>query len=386
MAQRVGSFANGVEVWQVTDTPGKNDNIYCERSYCTPDSRFFVFQRDVDGHCPLVNHSMVEFVVGEFGTWEQRVLGRGYSHGEIAPNGAFYFLRPGPADETELVRADLASDRLAVVLRDRDIKPITGMTISSNERYLGYGIAVSYSPQMFGAEVLELATGKRRLLFQDTFICNPHLQFEPGRGEVLMIQQNRGCQFAADGTLLKSLGPEGCTLLLVRLADGQTEPLQVGPPHTSSCTGHQDWIADTGEILLSVSAPFDDGVQQGNLLAVRAGQSPRVVAGGGHHPHVHASVCGRLFCTDRVNRTADPIYFEIVVGSIATGRTVAMFPLPVPAHDIRERFGQMSDIHPYLSPDSRWVVFNDVRTGVPQVCVATVPERMVREDILGDHS
>ena len=68
MARKLEFLANGVEIWPVTDTPETKDNIYCERRYCTPDSRFLVFQRNVDGACPLVNHRMVEFVVCEFET------------------------------------------------------------------------------------------------------------------------------------------------------------------------------------------------------------------------------------------------------------------------------------------------------------------------------
>jgi hypothetical protein len=378
-ARRIDLLANGVEIWQVTDTPGTKDNIYCERSYCTPDSRFFVFQRDVEGPCPLPNHRMVEFVVCEFGTWQLRVLGRGYSYGEIAPKGAFLFLRPGADGATELVRAQIASGRCEVVVRDSGIRPLTGMSVSFDGRQLAYGVSVSYGPQMFGVEVLDLATGRRRRLFQDPFICNPHEQIEPGRGEVILIQQNRGCEYTADGAVVRWLGKEGCTLLRVRLADGQAEQLRVGPPHTASCTGHQSWIGTSGEVLLTVNTPFDDGKRQGNLLAVRSGQAPRVVAGGGHHAHVHASACGRLFCTDRVNRTASPMYFEVVIGSVATGRSAALFSLPVPAPEIRRKFGQSSDIHPYLSPDACWVVVNDVRSGVPQVCVASIPERIVKE-------
>jgi hypothetical protein len=378
-ARRIDVFPNGVEVWQVTDTPQTKDNIYCERSYCTPDSRFFVFQRDIEGSSPLVNHRMVEFVACEFGSWRLRVLGRGYSYGEIGPAGTFLFLRPGAGGETELVRAQIESGRCQVLVRDSKIRPLTGMSISSDGRQLAYGVSISFRPQMFGVEVLELATGRRRRVFQDPFICNPHEQIEPGRGEVILTQQNRGCEFTADGDVVRWLGKEGCTLLEVRLADGQAEQLRVGPPHTASCTGHQSWIGTSGEVLLSVNTPFDDGKRQGNLLAVRSGQAPRVVAGGGHHAHVHASGCGRLFCTDRVNRVASPIYFEVVIGSVATGRSAALFPLPVPPPEIRRKFEQSSDIHPYLSPDARWVVFNDVRSGVPQICVASIPQRIVKE-------
>ena len=49
----VNRYENGVAVHQVTDDARLKDNIYCERSYCSPDSRFFIYQREISKEGPL---------------------------------------------------------------------------------------------------------------------------------------------------------------------------------------------------------------------------------------------------------------------------------------------------------------------------------------------
>ncbi len=117
-----------------------------------------------------------------------------------------------------------------------------------------------------------------------------------------MIQHNRGGKYSADGKRERLVGPEGATLYLLSVPEGKRTELQVGTPFTTACTGHEAWIGDTQEILLTVSARDDYAPERGNLLGVRAGQPARVVAKGYRFAHVGVSRCGRLFSCDDFQR------------------------------------------------------------------------------------
>lgn len=374
MAKLVENLDNSVRLYQITDDPGIKDNIYCERSYCAPDSSGFIYQRQISTDGPVWKFG-AEFVFCQFGTWEERVIGRGHSYPEITVSGMVYYSRPGKSgDERELVRVNLKTGETDEIPVQGGIRPYTGMTVSRDERYLGYGVPLRFDPQMFGVEVVDLQSGKKEVACQDPFICNPHTEFNPADGRTILVQHNRGCTFEPDGTMVSLLGEEGCTLFTVSIENGAITPLEVGPPHTTSCTGHQQWIGETGEILLSVSGlERDETMGEGNLVAIRPGGSARVVAGGHYYSHVNASRCGRFFCCD------DHSSQEIIIGSIGSGgnRMVCGFgPEPESAY---ECFGQSSHAHPYLSPDNRWVVFNSCRTGRPQIHVAEIPDELWAE-------
>ena len=158
------------------------------------------------------------------------------------------------------------------------------------------------------------------------------------------------------------------TEYLVGVPDGKGTRLQVGPPYTPAITGHESWIGDTKEILLSVRAEGAYTPEKGNLLGVRAGAPPRVVSKGYRFSHVGTSVCGRFFSCDD-GPTAD-----VVIGSIRTGKNAVVCRS-------KSSFGreQNTHPHPYLSPDLKWVVFNSDRSGEPQVHVGTVPPGMIED-------
>jgi hypothetical protein len=373
MATKISELANGVTVYQVTDDARLKNNIYCERSYCSPDSRCFIYQRRTEAEPTSGRRALWEFVACDFGTWEERVLGLGFSYAEVTPRGALFYSRPAPGDERELIRVDLATGESHPVPIAGGVRPRTGMAVSADERYLAYGVTLGFNPQRFGVEMADLHTGERQLLCEDPYICNPHPQIEPSEGREVLIQHNRGCRFDADGKMLALLGEEGCTLFTVSLPGGHVTPLQVGPPYTPTCTGHEQWIGATKEVLLSVGMPVPDAVAHGNLLAVRAGQPARAVTRGYRFNHVHASVDGRFFCCD------SPSTHEIVVGSLQTGRGTLICTFGPDPADAYAQYGQSSHAHPYLSPDLRWVVFNSCRTGRPEIHVARVPEEIVAE-------
>lgn len=376
---------SGVVLQQVTDGPPLSDNIYCERSYCSPDSRYFVFKRFRDAPAP----DPIEYVACDFGTWAMEPLGRGCGPCDITRDGRFYYVRPGRNAGMELACVDLQTGRAEAIRLPPEAKPAGAMSVSRDGRYVAWGRAVSFDPQMFAIQVLDLSTGACEILFQDPWICNPHTQFEPAGGRQLLIQHNRGCQFDRQGRRLALLGEAGCTLLVLSVPDGRRHPLQVGPPYTRSATGHEQWIADTGDVLCSVDAPWAEAFDRGNLLRVRPGEPARRVARGFNFMHVHASVCGRYFCAD-VLETADlkhgyvltdrpEIVCHVIVGSLTTGRHRVLYSYAYDYNTFHRQYGQSSHAHPYLSPDGRWAVFNCCRTGRPEVHVASIPAAMLRD-------
>ena len=370
MAERVSQLDNGVTVFRVTDDPQLKDNIYCERSYCTPDSRWFVFERNL-GPCPSYPWKYyAEYVACEFGSWRMRSLGQGVSYPEVSEQGTLYHVRHAGNDSYELVRLSIATGHSDTIRVDGSVKPLTGMTISHDERHLAYGVDLGYSPQMFGVEVVDLVTGKKRIVCRDPDICNPHPQFEPGEGRYVLVQHNRGCEFAADGTPIRWVGDQGATLFVASIDDGSVTRLQIGPPHTSSVSGHQQWIAATGEVLLTVSTP--PGSDEPTLLAASVSGGCRALDCGLRN-HVNVSRCGRFFCCDSV------VTGDIVVGSTQTGEWRHVCTGSARSRAEAQEFGQMADAHPYLSPDLRWVVFQSLTTGRPQIYAASVPPGLLHE-------
>ena len=157
-------------------------------------------------------------------------------------------------------------------------------------------------------------------------------------------------------------------MYLLDIADGKRTTLQVGTPYTTRCTGHESWIGNTKEILLTVSASGDYAAEKGNLLGVRAGGPARVVSRGYRFSHVGASVCGRFFSCD------DGATGDVVIGSIKTGKNTVV------CHS-ESSFGQAQNTHPhpYLTPDLKWVIFNSDRSGKPQIHAARVPDDTMEE-------
>ncbi|MCK4294480.1 MAG: hypothetical protein KAY65_14875, partial [Planctomycetes bacterium] len=231
-------------------------------------------------------------------------------------------------------------------------------------RYYACGKRLGNDYQMFGVLLVDLQNGTETIIDRDPFILNPHPQFEPGQGRVLMIQHNRGGKYTPEGKRIRLVGPEGATLYLLSVPEGKRTKLQVGKPHTTPVTGHEAWIGKTKEVLLTVSAREDYAPPKGNLLAVRAGSAARVVAKGYRFNHVGVSRCGRFFCCDDWQEP-----YKLVLGSIRTGKTAVVC-------ESKTSPGRAQNTHPhaYLTPDLKWVIFNSNRSGFPHIHAASVPE------------
>lgn len=370
MTSIVEQLENGVTVHQVTDGPLLVSNIYCERPYTSADSKRFLYARQTDEGGPG-GVSEWEFVLCEFGTWEEQVVGCGELAAPVSYNNDYYYVRNAGGAAKEMVRLDLSSGESSVVFAYPDGIPRAGHpTASPDGRYLAYGVHLSYDPQMFGVELADTQTGERRVICEDPYLCNTHAQFEPAEGRKLLIQHNRGCEYSADGTRLALIGEEGGTLFILEL-DGTITRLNVGKPYTTPITGHQAWVGETQEIILTVRAEGDYSPEAGNanILLLREGEDCRPLAPGRRMVHIGTTHCGRYFHADG-SKTQ-----EIIVGSPKTGKTVLVCHSQTSYS--AKGFGQQGHPHAYLSPDFRWVIFNSDRTDRPQVYAAALPPELL---------
>jgi len=366
-AVRVGREPSGSEIWQVTSEKFDQSNIYCEVPYCSGDSRCFVYAR----RNPKLTGDRTELMVVELGTWKQDLLDTATGIGGIAitPGGVLYYHKRAAGDAVDLMRADLSTGKPEKVVRLAERSRLRSLgTVSADGRWYACGKRIGDGWKMFGILLADLKAGTQTVIDRDPFILNAHPQFDPGRSTRLMIQHNRGGTFTPAGKLERLVGPEGATLYFLSAPGGKRTELRVGKPHTTPVTGHEAWIGKTGEALLSVSARGEYAPEKGNLLGVRAGRPPRVVARGYRFNHVGVSGCGRFFCCDDWRGTC-----KLVIGSTRTGRTAVVC-------QSRTSMGRPQNTHPhaYLTGDLKWVVFNSDRGGFPHIHAASVPEGMIK--------
>jgi hypothetical protein len=357
---------SGAQVYQLTSCPAINSNIYGEVPYMDASSRYLMFTRRHDS-------------VGPSSLWradlERRLLTkvaespsgmRGYA---VSPNHAnFYHISVLSETSFEIVQTNFETLEERRWHFEGGPQPRTMGSLTPDERYF---INSAYlGNKRFGILCFDLTQGTYETIWeQGEDLCNAHPQLEPGRGEDILVQHNRGAILDDNGRTLLLVGEMGGTLFLVGRDGSNHRTLPIGKPYTHRIQGHETWIGHTGEILFTVGGPREELIEQGNLLALRPGDAaPRVVAKGAYFDHPNASRDGRFFAVDTSPEA------RIIVGSIRTGRWRVLCEsgssLSVP---------QYTHPHPYLSPDNKWVILNSDRTGIPHVYAARVPDGLLEE-------
>ncbi len=360
---------SGAQITQLTSAPAIHHNIYGEVPYMDPSSRWLMFELSYRPY------GLVEIWRADLQTnWLTPVCEKVPGIRGVAVSTAqryFYCQRQYAPDSCEIVRTDIATlDQETYRLEGLPEIGTLGSIAPDNNTYI---FATRLDRQLFGIVKCDLAAGTWQVIHEGTDICNAHPQVEPGRAKDYLIQHNRGCEFDDQGRVVKSTGPIGATLYLIDSSGGNYRELPVGQPHTWRVQGHQCWIGTTGEILLTINgsptASYDEMKQAGLLLAVRPGEpEARVVTNDFLYSHPNASRDGRFFVSDTFYDAA------IVVGSIKTGnkrvlcQSGASFGSP-----------QYTHVHPYFSPDCKWVIYNSDYTGLPHVYAASVPEGLLEE-------
>lgn len=362
---------SGSRLLQLTSGTSIDRNIYCEVSYMDAGSRYIMFTRS---HSPAGPHELWRADLQR--GWSQPVLeGAEELRGAAVSSDQRWFciaLRRAQRPTT-IARVEIATlRREMVVLKGAPTVRSLGSLAADGRTYI-YGCALDWDRQRgaarFGIVRADLEGRTWAVIHEDPEICNPHPQIEPGRAEHYLIQHNRGCQFDEQGRVTVLTSGPGATLYVID-REGRKRELPVGRPHTPGVQGHQCWIGDTGEVLLTISVPNDWARRHGSLLGVRPGdQRARVVAAGHSFCHPNASRDGRFFVSD-TREDGHPI----VVGSVRSGRSRV---LCISGASIGRP--QYTHPHPYFSPDRRWVIFNSDRDGIPRPYAASVPDGLLEE-------
>lgn len=354
---------SGARILQLTSAPVINANIYGEVPFTDPESRYVMFMRSKDSYGPVEiwRADMRDFNLRWVcdGVLRRRCLGMSHDHRH------FLAARVIP-DALEIVQIDVVTLRQETFQFRGEITPTCMLAMGPGNRFGAVGVMLA--DDRFGILRLDFSSCTSEIIHENPELVNPHLQVEPGRGEDILVQHNRGSR-VENRNVVKLVGQQGATLYLIDWNGGNVRKLPVGKPDTPPCQGHQCWIGTTGEILLTVQGSTDPEAP-GCLLAVKPGDAKaREVARGYYYQHPNASRDGRFFVSDI---TGD----ALIVGSIKTGRTR---PLCTGFSPLRSPSPQYTHPHPYLTPDNKWVIFNSIMTGIPHICAAQVPQGMLEE-------
>ena len=350
----------GARLTQLTSAVMVSHNVYCEERYGSADGRLVALLRSRTGHRPedLWLCDLRTNLVAPLADAVQ-----GFPSTPAGTDGLYYVTCAGRCPV--LMKADLRTLECEEVTGMAECPhgwyPWTTFYVAPDERHLISNVRIDR--HTWGLCRMDLASGRWDTFHVHRDICNPHAQFEPGRGQDILVQLNRGCDIDDQNNIIRLVGDEGATLYLIDRDGGNVRYLPVGKPHTGAVSGHECWIGRTGRILLSTC---EAGWNELRVLTPGEPSSRCLWRGIGRtlaFMHVSASTDGNYFVCDDIRDG------RIYVGRIDNGRMLALC-------DSGASCGlpQYTHPHPFLSIDNRVVVFNSDRTGVPQVWAATLPE------------
>ena len=373
---------SGARIRCLTSAPTITHNLYCEQPYCSADGNRLALFRTGDS-CPWTPGDLLVYDIERYRVARISTQANGIGYGIRGVANASWsgvlFVVVEVTNQKRLMRFDLNTLESADLF---DWSPIPGyglFTVSGDHRC---GLASAMTGEVnaagrpfFGIYRVDLTTGAHQLIHQSLEIVNPHLQFRLNSASRIMVQENRGCEVDGLGNLTRACDERGVGLYSIASDGGDRRDFPVGPPFIAATTGHECWVGDTDRVLVTLTAPYDDGKRRGNVVEVSHDwPKPRVVFDSPHvWNHISASRCGRFFVTDCYQLPGVPI----MVGCIESGQTAILCESKTTGGG-----AQYSHAHPYLTSENRHVVFNSDRTGLPQVYIASVPEGLL-ESLLG---
>lgn len=345
----------GAALTQITSAALVSHDIYCEERYTSADGRLIAFLRS------SLAEKGGELWLHETGTPRVARLCHAV-HGQPASSlfsDNLYYVQGGASSPRVLMRVNLSTleqDEIA----DLTACPFTRHpipTVSPDDRYFVGNCRLR--DNIWGLYRVDLGSGAWEIFHEHADICNPHPQFEPARGEELLIQLNHGCVVDEDENYLRLVGEQGATLYLIHRDGGELRSLPVGLPYTGGITGHECWVGDSGQILLTLIGERSHEIH----LVAPGDERSRCLWKGLLFNHISVSSDGQYFVTDDMSNS------RLYIGSIETGRML-------PFCESGASFGgpQYSHPHAYMTPDNARVVFNSDRTGLAQVWCAEIPD------------
>jgi hypothetical protein len=366
-------YVSGARVRQLTSSPAITHDLYHEQPVCSADGNRLALFRTLSGdpHVPgeLMVYDIERYRIARL---EQGILGIGSGIHALATSswsGQIYAVRVRD-NQRVLWRFDLNTLE-SEELFDWGALPGNGFqTISPDGRW---GLAAGRPDKStFGIYRVDLRNGTGAWIHENPHIANPHLQYRLHGGSRILVQENRGCLMDDAGNLVRPFDERGVGLYSLDNEGNDRRDFPVGPPHTANTTGHECYIGNSDHVLVTLSAPYDDGARTGNIVEVRhEWKKPRVVFDSPHiWNHISASRCGRYFVADSYHDPGVPL----LIGNIATGRAKILCETHTTGGG-----AQYTHAHPYLTSDNQWAVFNSNRTGLPQIYIARIPEDFLAE-------
>jgi len=365
----------GSVITQLTSQTTMATSIYCEDPNCSAECGRIVVLRG--HHTHLMTGA--EVWVTEPETGRSALIdcdGSIYGSAQHAYSDLFFFARHSSGSR-ELVRLCLSTLETETVHRCDASHP-GYHTIGSLSPDSRFHVNEVRRPQSVSqVVVLDLETGIETVIAEGTDLFNPHPRFDRMAGEWVLVQHNRGQRITPDDEVETFDPSQGTTLFAVRRDGSERRDLPVARPFIAAgVSGHEAWIKGEPEFVASLAgadSPYDDGTRAGNLVLCRLGSPlPKVIA---HAPdtyfgHVSTSCCGRFWVCDAwpldQNCVGPP---DVVIGSLASGKFARL--CRVRGHWTNFETGHA---HPYLTADSRYVIFGSTRAGMPQVYAASVPD------------
>ncbi|MHB0939587.1 MAG: hypothetical protein ACYC6A_24590 [Armatimonadota bacterium] len=342
----------GAQLHQLTSAALISHDIYCEERYTSADGSMVAFLRNALGRMPGEELWVCNLRTGEVAAVNASLTG--YPTSNLF-NDALYFTGVGTASDQVLMRLDLKTlelDEVFDMQKCPDTRYPVG-SISPDERYYIRNYRVS--EQVWGLFHVDLQRGTWETFHEHEDTCNPHPQFEPGKGEDILLQLNCGCVIDGEDNIIKLVGEEGAKLYVINKDGGNLRMLPVGTPHTPGVTGHECWVGNTGKVILTTGG--------GEIhLAAPGDEKSQLLWKGVPFMHISASVDGNYFLADDIANG------KLYIGNIATGRL-----LPICDSGATCTSAQHSHPHAYMTPDNRFVIFNSDRTGLCQLWGAEIP-------------
>ncbi len=356
----------GMRSWQLTSAGLISNNIYCEERMTSVNGKTIGILRSLSPD----PSSLQQLWVCDLSTHKTALISEKVKYGitsNIFSDDLYYIEAVSPS-ENILMKLNMLDFTIQQVFDFENNLPSRNCTISRDGRYYVNG-PVHIKDSVFGLSCIDLKKGTADIFHEQIDICNPHVQFEPAKGEYLLIQQNRGCEFDINGNITRMTGDMGATVYALDFKSGKQISLPVGKPHTSHLTGHECWISNSTDILFTSVDVYTahNKALGGNIYrASLASKEVIPIARGFAFNHISCSADGRFFVADDFRSG------HIFIGSIKNGKHYAVC-------DPQTTIGrpQYAHPHPYMTGDNKYIVYNSTKTGIAQVYVTEIPDGLL---------